>query len=126
MRSDVPAPGERTSPLVLVVDDDAAMRAILRHLLEVEGCRVIDAENGADGLRQLAEHRPELVVTDLTMPGMSGEEFARQVRQRDGDDATVVVVSRRPPEVGTEELFDAIFGKPVTREELSRWIPRGD
>lgn len=125
MVSDVPKPGERTRPLVLVVDDDPAMRAILRHVLELEGCMVIEAENGESGLRKVRSKRPDLIVTDLTMPEMSGEEFAREVRAREGSDATLVVVSRRPPEVGTEELFDAILGKPVTRDELSRWIPQG-
>lgn len=123
MRSDAPPPGERSRPLVLVVDDDAGMRAILRHLLEVEGCFVTEAESGEAGLRKLATHRPDLIVTDLTMPEMSGEEFAREVRALGVGDPALVVVSRRPPEVGTEELFDAVFGKPVSRGELSPWIP---
>jgi CheY-like chemotaxis protein len=65
---------------ILVVDDDAALRALLRRSLEREGYTVVEAENGRVALRRLAESRPGLILLDLMMPEMNGFEFLAECR----------------------------------------------
>lgn len=62
----------RESATVLIVDDDAWGRRAFRHVFERHGFRVLEAEDGASGLRAAAEQRPALVLLDLRMPGMDG------------------------------------------------------
>lgn len=65
---------------VLVVEDDPATRDLMRASLEKEGFKVVEACNGAEGLRKLATMRPALILLDLMMPEMDGFQFTREVR----------------------------------------------
>jgi signal transduction histidine kinase/CheY-like chemotaxis protein len=65
---------------VLIVEDDAATRALTRNMLEKEGCRVTEAENGEVALQLMSKDRPSLILLDLMMPVMDGFEFADRVR----------------------------------------------
>lgn len=67
-------------PLILVVDDMVETRRLMRRLLERGGFRVIEAATGEEALRSIESGRPELVVLDLRLPGMSGFDVARAVR----------------------------------------------
>lgn len=67
-------------PLILVVDDMVETRRLMRRLLERGGFRVIEAASGEEALRSIESGRPELVVLDLRLPGMSGFDVARAVR----------------------------------------------
>ena len=67
-------------PLILVVDDMVETRRLMRRLLERGGFRVIEATTGEEALRSIESGRPELVVLDLRLPGMSGFDVARAVR----------------------------------------------
>ncbi len=75
----------RESPAhsVLLVEDDAASREILRHMLENEGWAVIEAEHGRAALERVAESRPTLILLDLIMPEVDGFEFVAQLRQHE-------------------------------------------
>jgi DNA-binding NtrC family response regulator len=64
---------------VLVMDDEEDLRKVLVRALESAGHQAYQAENGADGLRQLKAHPVDLVVTDLVMPEMDGLEFMREL-----------------------------------------------
>jgi two-component system, NarL family, nitrate/nitrite response regulator NarL len=79
---------------VVLIDDHAMFRQALCRLLAKDGrIRVVGvAENGAKGLEYVREQRPEVVVTDLRMPGMRGVEVARRVRQ-EGPPAAVLVLT---------------------------------
>jgi DNA-binding response OmpR family regulator len=67
---------------VLVVDDEANIRDVLRHYLENAGFVVAEAIDGADALRVATAQPPDLVVLDLMLPGMDGLEVCRQLRAR--------------------------------------------
>jgi CheY-like chemotaxis protein len=69
-----------TAPLVLVVDDVAATRQLMRRILERDHMRVLEAASGEEAIRTIAGSRPEAVVLDLRLPGMSGFDVARTVR----------------------------------------------
>jgi signal transduction histidine kinase/DNA-binding response OmpR family regulator len=66
--------------LVLMVEDDPATRAMMRNVLDKEGWRVCEADDGRAGLRCMESERPDVILLDLMMPEMDGFEFADQVR----------------------------------------------
>jgi signal transduction histidine kinase/CheY-like chemotaxis protein/HAMP domain-containing protein len=77
---------------VLVVEDDAAMRELLRRMLEKEGWTVTEAANGRVGLERMAEGSPELILLDLMMPEMDGFAFLEALRYNDAWRSIPVVV----------------------------------
>ncbi|MGB8352702.1 MAG: response regulator [Chthoniobacteraceae bacterium] len=68
------------SPVVLVVEDDAVTREMMRSTLEKEEFTVVDACNGVEGLQKLDTIKPAVILLDLMMPEMDGFQFAREVR----------------------------------------------
>jgi CheY-like chemotaxis protein len=80
--------------LVLLVDDDPELSLMLSTTLELENKRVIVAGNGKDALTLALERHPAVIVLDLMMPAMSGEEFrSKQVANADIKNIPVLVVS---------------------------------
>jgi signal transduction histidine kinase/DNA-binding response OmpR family regulator/HAMP domain-containing protein len=77
---------------VLVVEDDAAMRDILRRVLEKAGWAVTEAANGREALECVAAHRPELILLDLMMPEIDGFTFVEELRQQEAWRSIPVVV----------------------------------
>src|ERR1700723_503987 len=69
-------------PLVLVVEDEAALATMLRYNLEKQGFRVEEAGDGQEALTRIAETQPDLVLLDWMLPVMSGIEVCRQIRRR--------------------------------------------
>src|SRR5690349_2650427 len=88
---------------ILIVDDDPSIRTMVATTLSVEGYEVATAEDGFDALLQLKTKVPELIVSDLNMPHMSGFEFLSVIRRR-FPEILVVAMS------GAYESGDAIPG----------------
>ncbi len=65
---------------VLVIDDDAVTRALVRHMLVGEGHQVDEASDGRQGLLLFGKHRPDLVLTDINMPGLDGHAVIEAIR----------------------------------------------
>jgi len=84
--------GTGTHPRVLVVDDDAAARDLLRGSLERDGWEVAEATDGRAALERIASERPALVLLDLMMPEMDGFEFLDALRATPGRANVPVVV----------------------------------
>lgn len=112
---------------VLVVDDDRDIRETVRELLELEGWPVITARNGAEALEAMRRVRPALVLLDLVMPVMDGEEVCRRCRADPAlADIPVVIVSAA---VGREERLRRIgaagnLEKPVKIDTLFDLVRR--
>ena len=70
----------RSGVRVLIVDDEPAIRFVVRKCLSIHDISVIEAENGAMALEMLERHRPDLVLMDVDMPVMNGMEACRRVR----------------------------------------------
>jgi CheY-like chemotaxis protein len=70
----------RDAPLILVVDDTIETRTLMRRLLTRAGMAVVEADSGEAAIRSIEESRPDLVVLDLRLPGISGFDVARWVR----------------------------------------------
>ena len=69
-------------PMIMVVEDEAALVTVLRYNLEKEGYRVCEATDGEEALTVAAENAPDLVLLDWMLPMMSGIEVCRQLRRK--------------------------------------------
>jgi two-component system phosphate regulon response regulator PhoB len=86
----------QAKPLVLVVEDEAALATMLRYNLEKQGFRVEEAADGQEALTRIAETQPDLVLLDWMLPVMSGIEVCRQIRRRPATrDLPVILVTAR-------------------------------
>lgn len=108
---------------ILIVEDDGAIPATLRHHLTTAGYAVIEARDGAIGLGLAGTWRPDLVLLDLMLPGMSGMEFCRALRR--SSQVPIIMVTARDSEVdmilGLELGADDFITKPFSaREVLAR------
>jgi CheY-like chemotaxis protein len=72
--------GNGKPPRVLIVDDDPAIRMLCSINLQIEGLRALEAADGERGLEQVRSERPDLVVTDVMMPGLDGFQLAEALR----------------------------------------------
>ncbi|MFN7716768.1 MAG: response regulator [Pseudanabaenaceae cyanobacterium] len=108
---------------VLVVDDNGDLRAYLRRVLTAAGYVTITARNGQQGFEQAQKHRPDLIVTDLMMPHVSGLDLIRMIRQDAQLQGTpIVLLTAKANEEtrieGTEQGADAYLAKPFNDREL--------
>jgi len=78
---------------ILVVDDDPAFRDLVGTLLERIGCQTVGAADGHEALRAAASSQPDVVLLDVDLPGTSGYEVCRELRDTYGDDLAIVFVS---------------------------------
>jgi DNA-binding response OmpR family regulator len=105
---------------VLVVDDDADIRGLVRELLERQGYRVTDAANGRDGLRALYASPPDAVLLDVSMPELDGWETLERIR--DVSEVPVAMLTARSAELekvrGLKGGADDYITKPFGRQEL--------
>jgi DNA-binding response OmpR family regulator len=109
---------------VLVIDDDAALRDTIGLMLETEGFRPVLAEDGKTGIKQAMALKPDLVLVDLRMPGLSGIEVCKQMRAA-GMNTPLIVLSAIGDEmdkvllleIGADDYVVKPFG---TRELLAR------
>jgi DNA-binding response OmpR family regulator len=79
--------------LVLIVDDEPDIRSFLADLLTTHGFRCAWADSGGAALSQIGPLQPDLVLLDIMMPGMSGIEVLRHIREREDVDPAVVMLS---------------------------------
>ncbi len=110
---------------ILVVEDEASQREILRYNLEAEGYAVQVAADGDEALLLLAEETPDLVLLDWMLPGTSGIEICRQLKRRAGA-PPVIMLSARSEDVdkirGLDTGADDYMAKPFSIKELQARI----
>lgn len=78
---------------ILVIDDDDALRQMLRRMLEMAGHEVADAEDGDTGLAEFRRQPPELVITDIFMPRREGLETIMAMRREGGRRVPIIAIS---------------------------------
>jgi two-component system sensor histidine kinase/response regulator len=108
---------------VLIVDDFPDTLALYEAVLSEDGHRVRTASNGEEALRKVDELEPDLVLLDVSMPGLDGVEVLRRLRARRGGGPAVIMLTaaRREPhaiEAGLKEGADAYLTKPIDSREL--------
>lgn len=109
---------------ILVVEDDIAISRGIIHNLEYEGYEVRSATHGSAALPMVAEFQPDLIILDIMLPGMSGFEILRQLREQ-GNDVHVIILSAKTTENDKVEGLtigaDDYVSKPFAlREFLAR------
>jgi len=108
---------------VLVVDDDAVFASWLTRVVKECGLRAEVARHGREGLRMMRARRPDLVLLDLLMPAMGGEEVLAAMRaDPDLRDVPVIVVSSLEPPAGSLASDIPHIRKEFEPEELMRMI----
>jgi two-component system, cell cycle sensor histidine kinase and response regulator CckA len=113
-------------PIVLVVDDEEPIRQAARRILEANGYKVRDAENGMQALKLLSDQTPvDLLLADLEMPELTGEEMARQLRAQ-RPDLKVLYVSGYVDRLLNERPIlwegEAFLEKPFTFQGLTEAV----
>lgn len=120
------APRQFPTPVlnVLVIEDNPVNRFVLRRLLEESGHTVSEAANGADGVAASMQQAFDLIMTDISMPGLDGVEVTRQIRERPGPSrrAKIVAVTAHalPADLARFKAagIDDCMTKPITRVTL--------
>lgn len=101
---------------ILIIEDEIELVKVLRSYLEQNGYQVIDAQRGDKGLALWEQHKPDLVILDLNLPGLDGLDVARQIRQK--SDTPILMLTARVEEtdqiVGLEIGADDYVTKPFS------------
>jgi two-component system, chemotaxis family, chemotaxis protein CheY len=112
------------SPLIMVIDDDAAVRSALSDLLEEEGYRVVAIADGREGLRHLSRQEQPILL-DLMMPAADGWQFrAEQLMNPALASIPVIVVTALPASNATRPLGLEVVGKPFDTRRLLSLVRR--
>ena len=114
-------PNEHDQPAkILIVDDEAQITRVLRTALSTQGYSIRIAANGVEGMEALHEWKPDLVITDVSMPQMDGVELCREIRAV--SQIPIIVLSVRNQDLTKVEALDAgaddYVTKPFSIQEL--------
>ena len=126
VRADATGESSQGVGTILVVDDDPEIRDVVRWLLEDEGWTVETASDGRDALERATRARPALIVLDMGLPILSGEEVAYRLRVYFEEPPPIVVVSAdgRAGEKAARIGAAAYLHKPFDVDELARLVRR--
>jgi PAS domain S-box-containing protein len=114
---------ERSFASILVIDDDPDVRGFIVETLEEQGYRVREASEGREGLAELARERPDLVVLDFIMPGLSGAEVANRILTKHPDLPILFVSGYSETEAVKRVAPNApLLTKPFRAESLDKAV----
>mgnify|MGYP001153629142 CR=1 FL=1 len=105
-------------PTVLVVDDEPSLRLLCRVNLELDGYRVLEAENVTEAEQLLLEEKVDVVLLDVHVGPESGVELMRRLRERGGAPPVVLVTGSARLDAKTQAEADGLVAKPFRLEEL--------
>ncbi len=107
---------------ILIVDDEAAIRDMVRMALEIEGYQVSDASNAHQALKLLEQNDIDLMLLDWMMPGVSGIDFASRIRREGNHQVGIIMVTAKDDENdlirGLDVGADDYIRKPFSTKEL--------
>ena len=118
---------EPVRPIVLIADDDADIRSLLRAHLETRPCTLLEARNGEEALETIIVEQPDLVLLDVMMPVVNGWQICQYVREKDGlDHVGILMLTAIGSKVNemTSPLYgaDAYLDKPFDLDDLDAAI----
>jgi len=119
--------GRESQARVLIADDDDAIRMLVSESLQLAGFDVLEAENGSVAVELFAQHRPDVVLLDVMMPGMDGFDTCRELRQLPGGDGVPVLMMTGLDDVDSiSRAYEAgatdFAGKPINFLILSHRV----
>jgi len=114
---------------ILIVEDNEKNMKLARDVLQARGYATLEATTGEDGVRLAREHRPELVLMDIQLPGISGIEALRELRADPSTAAIPVLavtasVMEQDRRQITQAGFDGYVGKPINLKEFFEAVRR--
>ncbi|MDY0095514.1 MAG: response regulator, partial [Candidatus Vecturithrix sp.] len=112
---------------ILVVDDEAIQRDIVRDILEDQGCEVVAAGSGPEALAYITASPVDVILTDLRMPGMDGVELLETVKQTEPEIVVVVITAYGSVESAVEAMKKGAYhylSKPLGKDELTLVVQR--
>ena len=129
MTTSAEAHGGAESRRILLVDDSADAALAMSMLLEALGHEVRTEHDGARALASIDEFRPDVVVLDIGLPGMSGFEVAREMRKRDATRHALLLAltgygSAADRQTALDAGFDHHLTKPVSIDEIEALLAR--
>jgi two-component system response regulator PilR (NtrC family) len=113
---------------ILIVDDEEVLQDVLSSLLRREGYEVVGARSGEEGLQALAEDDIDLVLLDLMLPGISGQDVLKEIRRRDPEMVVVVVTAYSSIEGAIAAMREGAFHyipKPFKNDEVLLTVKKG-
>ena len=116
------------TPFILVVDDEESMRDACSKILKKDGFLADTAKDGSAGLEKIEKNKPDLVLVDLKMPGISGMEVLEKIKEIDPNIIPVVITGYSTVESAVEAMKKGAYDflpKPFSPEELRIIIRRG-
>jgi two-component system, cell cycle response regulator DivK len=108
---------------ILIVEDNEKNMKLVRDVLQVKGYKTLEAGNAEDGIRLAIDHRPDLVLMDIQLPGMNGID-ALGVLRNNATTASIPVIAvtasvmQQDRKLITEAGFDGYIGKPINLKEF--------
>ncbi len=108
---------------VLVVDDEPAITKLVSLIIAETGATVETASNGAEALQKIAQNKPDLLLVDLIMPVMTGEDLIQQVQGNpDTQDVKIVLLTTRPSARGYRKDAFPLIAKPFEPSEVKELV----
>jgi twitching motility two-component system response regulator PilH len=112
---------------ILIVEDTLSELELMSHYLREGGYNVINAVGAQEALNKVLEQKPDVIITDVVMPGMSGFELCRRLKTHPATEKVpIVICSSKDQEIdrlwGMKQGADAYLTKPFTREQILRAI----
>ena len=113
---------------ILIIDDEEVLQDVLATLIRQEGHSAISCRTGTEGLAVLEREEIDLILLDLMLPDMRGQEVLRQIREKDPDQVVVVITAYSSIEGAIEAMRDGAFHylpKPFKNEEVTLTLRQG-
>jgi len=117
----------RVGRKILIIDDDSSLRRVLEYNLQEEGYEVSTAVSGEEGLLRFAEQEPELVITDMKMPGMDGFQVLRAVKERSPGTLVIIITAFGEVDSAVKAMKSGAYDyitKPFNRDELKLTVKK--
>ena len=124
---------KRDKPVILHVDDEKLNRDLMRDLLGDYGAEVLSAEGGADGVKMALKHLPNLILMDITMPGVNGFDACKAIKSDSAcKDIPIIMLTGMDQLKDVEKAFafgaSGYITKPIEiqrlHDTLDRWLPK--
>ncbi len=112
---------------ILVIDDEKATLKMFRLFLDVYGFDILTAESGEEGLEVFDSEKPDIVLTDIKMPGMDGIEVLQEIKKRSPGTEVIVITGHGDMDLAIQALnLDAadFINKPIQRQSLEQGLSR--
>jgi len=114
---------------ILVIDDEKPTLSMFRLFLDAYGYTVYTAENGTEGLAIFQKEKPEIVLTDIKMPGIDGLAVLQQIKEIDPNAAVIVITGHGDTALAEQAVaLDAVdfINKPIKKEALEAALEKAN